>query len=95
MTELKRYEVDGVLVVCDIINRWGEAERMSIHLRRFGWEGAIYAIKSMEKFQSLRIVADQDGHPWNTGYLSYKRFRPEARTNEELERDGFAVRQLK
>lgn len=95
MSELKRYEVDGVLVVCDIINRWGDAERMSIHLARFGWEGDIYAIKSIEKFQSLRIVAVQHGHPWNTGYLGYKRFRPEARSNADLERHGFAVRPLK
>lgn len=92
MSELKPWEVEGLLVVCDVVDRFGEKSRKIIHMRRFGWGGDIMAIRDIRKFRSLRVVAEQYGHPYNSGWLGHRRFYPETRTDDELRADGFTVK---
>lgn len=92
MENLKPWEIAGLLAVCDIVDLSGEKSRKIIHMRRFGWEGDIMVIRDIRKLRSLRVVAEQHGHPYNTGWLGHRQFYPETRTDDELRADGFTVR---
>lgn len=92
MENLKPWEIAGLLVVCDVVDRSGEKSRKIIHMCRFGWGGDIMAIRDIRRFRSLRVVAVQHGHPYNIGWLGHRPFYPEMRTNDELRADGFTVR---